>query len=226
MRIVGLTGNIACGKSWVGGELAAKGAPIIDADKISHNAAKQGTRGYRRVVKAFGTDFLQLDGELDRQRLGDLIFQDPAKRKKLNSILQPLIGLEIARQLAWHWLRGCRVVILDAPLLFEAKISWLTKPIVVVSCNEETQLRRLRARDGLSEQQARDRISSQLPLTWKEARADVIIDNSGTREETRKQVDALWQKINGRQTFFERITSRNGLLFVVGILVVGFKILR
>ncbi|GAQ78388.1 dephospho-CoA kinase [Klebsormidium nitens] len=226
MRIVGLTGNIACGKSWVSGVLAAKGAPIIDADKISHDAAKRGTPGYRRVVKAFGTDFLQPDGELDRQRLGNLVFQDQAKRKKLNSILQPLIGIEIARQLAWHWLRGCRVVILDAPLLFEAKISWLTKPIVVVSCNEETQLQRLRARDGLSEQQARDRINSQLPLTWKEARADVIINNSGTREETRTQVDALWQKINGRQTFFQRITSRNGLLFAVGILVVGLKILR
>jgi len=200
--------------------------PIIDADKIAHDAAKRGTLGHRRVVRAFGTEVLRQDGELDRQRLGDLVFQDLAKRKKLNSILQPLIGIEITRQLAWHWLRGCRVVVLDAPLLFEAKISWLTRPIVVVSCNEETQLQRLRARDGLSEQQARDRIGSQLPLKWKEARADVVINNSGTREETRKQVDALWQKMNEPQTFFQKITSRNGLLFAVGVLLLGIQIVR
>ncbi|KAK9287026.1 hypothetical protein L1049_015434 [Liquidambar formosana] len=187
MRIVGLTGGISSGKSTVSNLFKASGIPVVDADLVARDVLKKGTGGWKKVVAAFGEDILQANGEVDRPRLGQIVFSDPAKRQILNRLLASYISSGIFWEILKLWMKGFKVIVLDVPLLFEAKMDKWTTPIIVVWVDPETQLQRLVARDCTSEEDARNRINAQLPLDLKRTKADIVIDNTGSLEDLNEQ---------------------------------------
>ncbi|EXB40835.1 Dephospho-CoA kinase domain-containing protein [Morus notabilis] len=187
MRIVGLTGGIASGKSTVSGLFKAHGVPVVDADIVARDVLKKGTGGWKKVVATFGEEILQADGEVDRPKLGQIVFSDPGKRQLLNRLLAPYISSGIFWQIFKLWMKGSKVIVLDIPLLFEAKMDKWTKPIIVVWVDPETQLQRLMARDGSSEEDARNRINAQMSLDMKRSKADIVIDNTGSLDELKEE---------------------------------------
>ncbi|RQO94224.1 hypothetical protein POPTR_008G053601v4 [Populus trichocarpa] len=132
MRIVGLTGGISSGKSTVSNLFKSHGIPVVDADIVARDVLRKGTGGYKGVVAAFGEDILQANGEVDRPKLGQIVFSDPGKRQLLNRLLAPYISSGIFWEILSLWLKGYKVIVLDIPLLFEAKMDKWTKPITVV----------------------------------------------------------------------------------------------
>jgi dephospho-CoA kinase len=221
MRMVGLTGGIASGKSTVSRQLQAQGIPVIDADKVAQAALRKNTWGWRRVVAVFGNGILQENGEVDRAKLGEIVFSDAAKRKQLNRAMEPCIMSGLFYEILKHWILGTSVVVLDVPLLFEAKIDWLTRPIIVVWVDDLTQETRLMARDNSSKEQARNRITSQLPLDVKRARADIVIDNSGSLEQTKVLVNDLKKTITAPPSWKELLFSRLGVAaMVIGVITI------
>ncbi|KAM7275784.1 hypothetical protein ACFE04_017650 [Oxalis oulophora] len=188
MRIVGLTGGIASGKTTVSNLFKANAIPVVDADVIARDALKKGTGGYKKVVAAFGEDILQADGEVDRPKLGRIVFSDPQKRQLLNRLLAGYISRGIFSEILKLWVKGHKVIVLDIPLLFEAKMDKWTSPIVVVWVDPETQLKRLLTREQTSEEDARNRINAQMPLDVKKDKADIIIDNTGTFDDLKEQL--------------------------------------
>lgn len=193
--IVGLTGGIATGKSSVSQVWRAASIPVIDADEIARDVVRPGRPALLLIRLFFGVSVLQVDGSLDRAALGRVVFNDAAKRRKLNMIMHPFIITRMIRGLLYHTvIRLNPVVILDTPLLFESgTLLPLCSKKVVVSCSPEQQLNRLLERSRneaavnggpiLTEDDARSRINSQMPLGDKVARADHVIDNSGTPED-------------------------------------------
>ena len=200
MKIIGLTGGIACGKSTVSKALRVLGAYVVDADGAAHALSRPGQPIFNAYVKRFGTGIVSSDGTLDRAAIGRLVFADPAVRIEVDAIAHPLIRAEAERQLAAARDAGAGAAVLDVPLLFEAGWDALADEMWVVVLPEAQQLARLRARDtGMSEAEARARIAAQMPLAEKCARADVVIDNSGTKEETERRVAELWkERVIGR----------------------------
>ncbi len=202
--LVGLTGSIATGKSTVSAMFAHQGARVIDADLLSREVVMPGQPAYARILEEFGSQIVQDDGSLDRKALGAIVFADPARRKRLEEITHPAIGARQQRILSVLDEEGFEGIVLwDAALLFETGgVSKMDKVVVVVA-DPETERRRLMARDGLSEADARARIASQMPIAEKALLADHVIDNSGTREETERQVravhDALLAELPGRR---------------------------
>ena len=189
MKIIGLTGGIASGKSSVSLLLSAEhGIPIIDLDIIARQALAPGTFAFRKVVAIFGPTILS-GGAIHRKRLGDVVFNDRALRQKLNQVLQPWIALRLLWALIYEFSLGTAVVVVDAPLLFETGLHRLCSVVVVVSVDPQTQLQRLVARDNAGEADARARIAAQpLSLEAKAARADLVVDNRGAPHETRETV--------------------------------------
>jgi dephospho-CoA kinase len=194
--IIGLTGSIASGKSTVSNMLKDKGYPIVDADKIARQVVEPGTPVIKEIAEHFGDEVLNVDGSLNREKLGERIFKSEEERKKLNSIIHPAIRNEMIRQKEQWISKGAGTVILDIPLLFESKLQSFVEKIIVVSVTPEIQKQRLIARNELNEQEAADRINSQLLMVEKEAGADAVIDNNGTIEETKMQVETLLDKWN------------------------------
>ncbi|KAJ1445231.1 dephospho-CoA kinase, partial [Pelagophyceae sp. CCMP2097] len=191
MKIVGLTGGIASGKSTVSQLLREAAIPVIDADRVAHDALLRGTLCYRLVVSRFGPHILDTSTlEVDRAKLGTIVFSDGAARKQLNGIMLPWIGLGLFFQVAFYFSAGAPVVVIDAPLLFETRLDAACSLNVVVSVDKETQLRRLVGRDAQGEAEARRRIAAQpLSLAQKAARADVVIDNSQGLDALRANVE-------------------------------------
>lgn len=221
MRIIGLTGGIASGKSTVSNLFKANGVPIVDADLVARDVLKRGTGGWRRVVKAFGQEILQDDGEVDRAKLGQIVFSDPAKRQILNRLLAPFISFGMFWEVFKLWMKGAKVIVMDVPLLFEAKLDRWTKPIIVVWVDPETQLHRLVERDGISEEQATNRINAQMALDWKRTKADVVIDNSRSLDETREKFREVLIQVTKPLTWVEFVLSRSGALCVLTSVIVG-----
>ncbi|KAF8392603.1 hypothetical protein HHK36_022949 [Tetracentron sinense] len=226
MRIVGLTGGIASGKSTVSNLFKANDIPIVDADIVARDVLKKGTGGWKRVVAAFGEDILQDNGEVDRAELGQIVFSDPAKRQLLNRLLAPFISSGIFREIMKLWMKGSRVIVLDIPLLFEAKMDRWTKPIIVVWVDSETQLQRLMARDGTSDEQARNRINAQMALDWKRTKADIVIDNSGSLEELNEQFQKVLIQVTRPLTWSEFLLSRQGAIWVLVSVIFGVIVCR
>lgn len=198
LRVFGLTGGIGSGKSSVAALLRDRGVPVVDADELAREAVAAGSPGLLQVVAAFGPEVLGPDGELDRKRLGQLVFGDPEARKRLNAITHPIVrGLSQERFAA---LERAGVVLAgyDVPLLFEVGLEQVLRPVVVVAASEATQLARVMARDGLSEADVRARLAAQLPLAEKRARADHVLDNDGSLEDLARQVDELLAKLGAR----------------------------
>lgn len=193
MLLVGLTGGIGSGKSTVAARLAERGAVVVDADAIVREVQAPGRPVFDAMVERFGPSIVGADGALDRQRVADLVFTDAAALADLNAIVHPAVGDEIARRLeaAAH---SDEVVILDVPLLVESGRDDLTG-LLVVDVDPELALTRLVAHRGFSEADARARMSRQVSREQRRARADVIIDNSGTPDELEAQIDRAWSWI-------------------------------
>ncbi|MFC5590371.1 dephospho-CoA kinase [Sporosarcina soli] len=189
--IIGLTGSIASGKSTVSAMLKRKGFPIVDADEIARQVVEPGSPVLTEISQAFGQGVLQADGSLNREKLGELIFNDKEKRLQLNGIIHPAIRKEMLRQKEEWLARGARTVIMDIPLLFESKLQSLVDKIIVVSVTPEVQKERLIARNVLSEEEADARIQSQMPVKEKEKEADAVLYNNHAVEQTEEQLERL-----------------------------------
>lgn len=198
MHIFGLTGGIACGKSTVTAMFEKLGARIIDADHVARDVVKPGTDGLADIVRVFGEEVLLPDGTLDRPELGRIVFGDETKRRRLNSILHPRIGLETARRLQEERTRGTDYLIYDAALLVETGQAKFGEKLIVVRADPEIQIKRLMERDGISRDEADQKIRSQMPVDEKAKLADYVIDNSGSMENTRQQVEHIWTELTGR----------------------------
>jgi len=199
MIIAGLTGGIASGKSTVSRFFSEAGALIIDADKISREVVSKGTTGYDEILSFFGRTILLPDGEIDRKRLGEIIFNDPEKKAHLDSIVHPRVferSAEMIAQIATH--TPDAVVILDIPLLLEAGMGSDLAEVIVVYVPQITQLERLMKRDGIDKQSAMARIRSQIPIEEKRKRATVVIDNSHTLSDCRRQALAVFNRLKQR----------------------------
>ena len=193
---VGLTGGIGTGKSFCLAGFAELGAPTIDADGLARQAVAPGTTGYRQVVARFGSAILKGDGSLDRGTLGALVFSDPDARRALESIIHPVVYAAIERWFGGHSKTGhVDVAIADIPLLFETRREGDVDRVVVAFCPAAVQKARVMARDGWPEAEADRRIASQMPIEEKAARADYVIDTSGTFDDTTRQVREVWAKL-------------------------------
>ncbi len=198
MVAIGLTGGIASGKSLVASLLAERGAVIIDADRLGHEAYLPASEGFRRVVETFGPEVIATDGTIDRRALGARVFSDPEARRRLEAIVWPLIR-EMARQrLADLRSAGTDVGVLEAAILIEARWNELVDEVWVVTVDEAAAKERLIARNGLTAEQAEGRIRAQLSDQERRRLADVVIENSGTVDELRRRVDDAWQALQGR----------------------------
>jgi dephospho-CoA kinase len=191
--LVGLTGSIATGKSTVSRMFAHLGARVVDADLLAREVVMPGQPAYVKIVEEFGPGVVQEDGSIDRKALGAIVFADPARRKRLEEITHPAIGARQQRILSVldeEAFEG--VVIWDAALLYESGGAATMDRVVVVSTDAETERRRLMERDGMSDADARARIASQMPVAEKAKLAHHVIDNSGQRAETERQVRAVY----------------------------------
>lgn len=196
---VGLTGGIATGKSYVTQRLHAAGLPTIDADRLAREAVAPGTPGLRAVVARFGRDVLTDAGALDRARLGAVVFADAAARADLEAIVHPEVRRRIAVWQAQLTALGHRgPIVADIPLLFETGRTGDFDVTVVVACEPDTQRRRLMLRDGVSGDDADQRIAAQWPIARKVAAADYVVRTDGTFADTDAQVDALVEALRRR----------------------------
>ena len=196
MIIAGLTGGIASGKSTVSRFLSEAGARIIDADKIAREVVSQGSPGYDAILSFFGRTVLLPDGEIDRKRLGEIIFNDPEKKACLDSIVHPQVFERTAEMICQISAQTPdAVVIMDTPLLLEAGMERDLAEVIVVYVPEILQLERLMKRDGIDKQAAMARIRSQMPIEEKRKRATVVIDNSGTMSDSRRQALAVFTRL-------------------------------
>ena len=196
MRHFGLTGGVASGKSTVARMFAELGAKIIDADRLGHELIRRGLPAYEETVQRFGPRILDRSQEIDRKRLGAIVFADPQKLQQLNAILHPRIieGVELlARE--FHSRDPERVIVVDAALIFEAGIGGHFAKVIVAWCRPEQQIDRLITNAGISREEAERRIASQMPVEEKRRRAHYVIDCSGSLDKTRRQVEALYPKL-------------------------------
>lgn len=191
MRI-GLTGGIACGKSTVSNMLRSMGALIVDADVIAREVVAPGEEAWQQIIDCFGIEMLLENQEIDRGKLGALVFSDEEARKKLNGIVHPAVRKRMNEQAQAGEEAGEKVIIMDIPLLFESSLEHLVEQIIVVYCPEGVQMERLMKRNEFTKEEAINRIKSQIPIEEKKKRGDFVIDNSGTIEETEKQIAGLY----------------------------------
>ncbi|MBC7264217.1 MAG: dephospho-CoA kinase [Chloroflexi bacterium] len=199
--IIGLTGNIATGKSLVAGILNELGAEIIDADKLAHEVVQPGTEVYRQVVSIFGKCVIRSDGEIDRVKLGQIVFADPEAMRRLEKVIHPAVIARVQEILATT---KATVVVIEAIKLLETGMDSICDAIWVVTSPREVQVQRLMEERGLTQQEAKLRIDAQPSQEEKILRADVVIDNGGTIAATRDQVSRLWAQI----PVFERTRER------------------
>lgn len=192
---IGLTGGIACGKSTVASLLVKRGANLVDADQIARDVVLPGSPVLAQVAERFGREILFEDGSLNRKKLGGMIFNDEAARKQLEGLLHPPIRASMRDQMArFELLQPDKLVVVDVPLLYESNLSSMFEQVMLVYIPSELQLKRLMARDSITQDQAEKRLQSQMPIESKRSLADIIIDNSGTLEETEKQLDEFWNR--------------------------------
>jgi len=196
MILVGLTGNIASGKSTVAQMMAERGATIIDADELAREAVAVGSDGHRKIVERWGDDILKADGGLDRVALRQIVFQEPTELEALNSIVHPEVSrlrddlINEARE------RGDEIVVCDIPLLFERRLVDDFDRIVLVDAPRPLRLERLTRERALGQNEAMNMIASQMPAELKRARADYIIENDGDLAALEKRVDEIWRALH------------------------------
>ena len=199
MIVIGLTGGILTGKSTVSEILVQRGVVVIDADKVGHEAYRPQTKVWREVVDAFGTGILMQNGEIDRKKLGDIVFNDPKALARLNEIMHPAMHAMMKEEIEKLRNKGVDVVVLEAAVLIEANWTDLVDEVWVTVAPEETAVKRLQNRGGLSEQQARARIRSQLSSEERAKHADVIINTNCDLAEVRAKVERLWRRLQAQR---------------------------
>lgn len=192
----GLTGGIASGKSTVSNRFRQLGAYIVDADEISRHALDAGTECYEKTISAFGRDILLRDGQVDRRKLGTIVFNNEEERQKLNDIIHPYVRRRMEELSQSVWVRVPHGLILwDVPLLFENGLHKLVQKTVVVTAPEELRIARMALRNGFTREESLSRIRSQMPEEEKVKLADYVIDNSGDLRSLYEQVDNIYGKL-------------------------------
>ncbi len=195
MKVIGLTGGISSGKSTVSQFLAGLGAVIIDADKIGHEVLNTDREVWREVVAAFGKQIITANGEINREKLGEIVFGNSEALARLNQIMHPRIYDMVKTRLDEYRRQEAGIVVLEAPLLLEAGWTSLVDEVWVTTASEATVLKRLRERTGLSEEESLARIRSQLPSEKRVKHADVVINADCSLEELEAKVKELWQEL-------------------------------
>jgi dephospho-CoA kinase len=195
VKVIGLTGGIATGKSTVASMLLDLGAKVIDADELAREIVQPGQEAWKEIVDAFGSGILRQDRTIDREKLRKIIFQDEAARKKLESITHPRIRALAQAKIQQLATEETDLIVYEAPLLFENQVHLWVHPVILVACDPEIQKRRLRERDGLDEEEIQRHLKAQMPLQEKRQLADLIIENNGDIEGLRRRVRQAWQKI-------------------------------
>lgn len=204
MLHVGLTGNIASGKSTVSKLLEAHGATIIDADVLARQVVEPGTPGLKAIREYFGDGVLRADGTLDREAMRKMVFNDPGARSVLNGIVHPAVGRRRDEELRLAQARGDRIVISDIPLLYETGLEHAFDAVIFVDASEAVRLARLTGLRALPESDARAMMSAQWPAAEKRARSTFVVENDGSLDSLVRRVDHLWQELSTLANTLER----------------------
>ncbi len=195
MKVIGLTGGIGSGKSTVSQLLLELGAVILDADKVGHEAYQPGTEVWQEVVAAFGREILTPEGDIDRKKLGGIVFSNPESLTQLNQVMHPRMFEMMKVRIEQYRQQGAKVVVLEAAILLEANWTPLVGQVWVTVASESTVVRRIKGRTGLPEEQIRARIRSQLSSEERVKHADVVISNNGSLDELKTKVNELWGEL-------------------------------
>ena len=199
MLVIGLTGGIGTGKSEIARLLQSLGAVVINADQVGHEAYAPDSESWHEVVNAFGKDILQPGGEIDRRKLGTIVFADPQQLAKLNGIMHPRMARMVEDRIQVLREEEVQVVVVEAALLFEAGWDTLVDEVWVAESPVEVVIERLQARSGMDEEEVRKRIESQMGRSERMERADLVVDNSGDVDTLETTVKELWgTRVNGR----------------------------
>jgi dephospho-CoA kinase len=194
MLVIGLTGSIGTGKSEAARQLQILGASIISADQVGHEAYTPNTEAWEQVVAAFGDDILQDDKDIDRRKLGAIVFSDPSQLEKLNAIMHPRMARMVSDKIEVLRGQGVKVVVVEAALLFEAGWDTLVEEVWVTDSSEDIVVGRLKERNGLSEEEAKKRINSQMDRAERIERSDFVIDNSSDMAGLESAIKELWDR--------------------------------
>jgi dephospho-CoA kinase len=195
MLKIAITGGAGSGKSTVARMFAELGAPVLDADAAAREAVAVGTPAHEELRRLFGEDYFNPDGSLNRANVARLVFTDPVARQQLNDIVHPRVAQIIQARLQELEQQGAHMALVEVPLLYEAGLAGAYDRVIVVYVDPEDQVRRLTARDGRSPAEIEGLLKAQRPLRDKAARADYVVDNRGSLDETRGQVAAVWRKL-------------------------------
>ena len=199
MLVIGLTGSIGTGKSEAARYLAQLGAEVIDADQVGHEAYIPQSEAWHNVVGAFGKEILDSNGEVDRKKLGAIVFSNQDQLSRLNQIMHPLMARMVAEEIEDLRGQGVEVAVVEAALLFEAGWDSLVGEVWVTDSSEDLVIQRLSERNGLTKEEARKRISSQMDRSERLSRADLVIDNSGDIAAMESTIDEMWERrVKGR----------------------------
>ena len=201
MFVIGLIGGIGSGKSSVSEILKSLGVDVIDADKVGHEAYTPDSEGWRKVISVFGQDIVGPDKQIDRKKLGSIVFSDPNEMDKLNKLMHPIIHDLVKEKIKNFSDQGVNVVLLEAAILIEANWQDLTDEIWLAKANQEVVIERVQLRNNFTREEIIKRIQSQMSNDEREKHADVVIDNDGTIEQLQEKVKTLWHsRVNGRVT--------------------------
>jgi len=195
VKLVGLTGGIASGKSTVAKILERLGAAVINADALSREVVEPGKDAWKEIIDAFGAGVLQPDQTLDRQKLRTVIFNDSDGRKKLEAIIHPRVRALAEEKIREHAVAGYSIIVYEVPLLFEGNLHEWLRPVILVACNVDTQRARLQERDRLTQTEAQKHIGAQMSLEEKRRLADYVIENDGSLADLERQVRTVLEKI-------------------------------
>lgn len=199
LKVYGLTGGIACGKSTIAQVFRELGAVVIDADQIHHRLCEKGEKGWERIKEAFSDSVFNEDGSLNREKLGEIVFHDPVQRKRLEEISHPLIMEQIHEEVRSCAGKNIPFILVEAALLIESNRAKQFHGLIVVSCRKEQQIERLMRTRAISKEKALSMIGAQLSIEEKVKRATYVIDNSADLEKMKKQVKKVFQEIRKRK---------------------------